>query len=88
MIQIMRLVIQKQLLMNLTKKTKELEKKIKEKEGESNKKIKELEGKIKEEQKSKFAKELLSYVSSISMPEKHNKYLLKKYSPHCKKKKQ
>ena len=49
MIQIMRLVIKKQLLMNLTKKAKELEDKIKEKEGQSNKKIKELEGKIKEE---------------------------------------
>ena len=39
--------------------------------------IKELENKM-EEQKNKFAKELLSYVSSISMSSKHIKYFVKK----------
>ena len=48
MIQIMRLVIQKHLLISLTiKKVKELEDKIKEKEEKSNKKIKEVEAKLK-----------------------------------------
>ena len=36
------------------------------------------------EQKRKFAKELLSYVSSSSMPVKRIKYFAKKYFPHCK----
>ena len=49
--------------------------------------IKEQENKIKE-QKSKFAKELLSYLSSISMPLKHINYFVKKYFPHCKYEKQ
>ena len=35
--------------------------------------------------KSKFAEKLLSYISSISKPLKHIRYLLKKYSQHCKK---
>ena len=49
MIQIMRLVTQKYLLMSSKiKKIKELEHKIKEKEEKSNKKIKELDAKIKE----------------------------------------
>ena len=39
--------------------------------------MKEQKNKIKE-QKSKVAKELLSYVSSISMPVKHIKYFVKK----------
>ena len=70
-IQIMRLVMQKHLLMSLKKnKTKELEEKIKEEE-ESNKKIKELEDKIREEQKSKFAKELLSCVQHFYASKTH-----------------
>ena len=43
-------------------------------------KIKEHESKIKV-QKNKFAKGLLSYVSSISMPVKHIKYFVKKILP-------
>ena len=35
-----------------------------------------------EEQKNKFAKELLSYVSSISMSLKHIKYFVKKSTSH------
>ena len=35
--------------------------------------------------KSKFAEKLLNYISSISKPLKHIRYLLKKYSQHCKK---
>ena len=42
--------------------------------------IKKLKNKIKEQQ-SKYAKELLSYVSSISMPLKHIKYFVKKILP-------
>ena len=42
--------------------------------------MKKLKNKIKE-QKSKFAKELLSYVSSIYMPVKHIKNFLKKILP-------
>ena len=56
------------------------EKLEKEKEVEIKKlksKTKEQENKIKE-QKNDFAKELLSYVSSISMPVKHIKYFVKK----------
>ena len=66
-------------------KDRQLEKEKLEKEKlkkESNKKIKELENKIKEEQKSKLAKELLSYVSSISMSSvKPIKYFAKKILP-------
>ena len=48
---------------------------------QSNKeKLKELDN-IMKEQKSKFAKELLSYVSSISLPLKHIKYFVKKILP-------
>ena len=43
-------------------------------------KKKDQENEIKE-QKSKFAKELLSYVSNISMPVKHIKYFVKKIIP-------
>ena len=42
--------------------------------------IKKLKNKIKE-QRSKFAKELLSYVSTISMPVKHIRYFVKKILP-------
>ena len=52
-------------------------------EKEKKVKINKLKNKIKE-QKSKFAKEYLSYVSIISMPVKHIKYFVKKYFPHCK----
>ena len=44
------------------------------------KKKKEQENKIKE-QKSKFVKELLSYLSSISVLEKHINYFVKKILP-------
>ena len=54
-------------------KLKELENIITDQED----KIKEQENKIKE-QKNKFTEELLSYVSSISMPLKHIKYFVKK----------
>ena len=60
------------------------EKLEKEKEVEIKKlknKIKKWENKIKE-QKSKFVKESLSYVSSISMPEKRIKYFVKKKTSH------
>ena len=36
----------------------------------------------KEKQKSKFAKELLNYISSISMPLKHIRYFAKKNATH------
>ena len=58
------------------KKIKEEEEKIKDQEN----KIKDQEDKIKE-QKNKFAKELLSYTSSFSMPLKRIKYFVKKILP-------
>ena len=61
-------------------KIKEQKNKIKEQENrikEQKNKIKKQENKIKEQRK-KFAIELLSYVSSISMPVKHISYFVKK----------
>ena len=58
-------------------KLKELENIITDQED----KIKEQENKIKE-QKNKFTEELLSYVSSISMPLKRIKYFVKKSTSH------
>ena len=93
----MRSVIQKHLLISLTKKNKRTrrqnkrKRRIKQKNKRTKrknkrkrtriKKKKQLQDKIKEEQKSKFAKELLSYVSSISMPANHIKYFVKKMIP-------
>ena len=75
--------IQNYIAQSNKEKGRELENKIKDQED----KIIKQENKIKE-QKSKFAKELLkellSYVSSISMLLKHIRYIVKKYSPRCK----
>ena len=60
---------------------KEVEiKKLKKKKKEQENKIKEEGNKVKE-QKSNFAKELLSHMSGIFIPVKHTKYFVKKILP-------